>query len=151
MLVVVLLSLADENDPVDAPSLVVGHIKRPIRPLAHADRAMLRGRRQRSSGSGEAVSECHRGTGRSSVATEWNELHLEAFVRLRRAIEAAMERDEEAATIATRELFAGVEHHSIRRPVRAESSERLIITCTIDSLWARHPMTVAAILRREHL
>src|SRR5690242_20032979 len=150
-MLVPVIPLAEENDPVDASSLVVGHVKRPIGPLAHANGAMLRGCRERASGSGEAVSECHRGTRRPSVATERNELHLESLVRLRRAIEAAVERDEQATAVAPRELVAAVEQHSVRRPVRAEGAERLIITCAIDPLRTGHAVAIPTVLGREHL
>jgi len=100
---------------------------------------------------GEAIGKCLRGTRRPSVAPKRHELHLEALVRLGRAIEAAMERDEHSAAVARGELSAGVEQHSIGGPVCAEGGEWLIITCTINPLWTRHSVTVATVLGREDL
>ena len=89
--------------------------------------------------------------GQASLSVGVDEDHLEAFVRQRRAVEAAVECDECAVPIVRWELIPFVEMHPVRRPVRAEGHERLVESCTVDSLQTAHTPAVTSVLRRENL
>src|SRR5688572_17962365 len=117
---------------------------------------MPRVRGKRPNRPGESVGEDLRAARRTSLVPERDELDLKAFVRQRRAIEAAMERDEVATAEPLGELLPCVEVHSVRRPMRAERDERLVEARAVDPLAIGHPLalhllSVAAVLRRQHL
>src|SRR5690606_27438782 len=80
------------------------------------------------------------------VALEWDEDDAVAVLRQGRPVPRAVERDERATPVASRELGARVEQQPVGPPVTRKREDRLLDVRTAARITA-----VAAVLRREDL
>src|SRR6476620_8481082 len=116
-MIIVVVASAGVHDAPYPSTLVIRDVERAVGPDGDADWPVLRGGWQWATRAGKAIGEGLGGARRVTMTCHRLEHHLEAFVGKRRAIEAAVEGDEDAVAIATRELLAVVECHAVGRPV----------------------------------